>query len=64
MTELKTKQSLLSALEKAASRPLTAEEVEKQRVSFIMGILRRDSTVTRSQVEEALAQLEGKRAAG
>src|SRR5215831_2846946 len=37
VVELKTRESLLSALKRAAARPLTEEELEKQRVSFIVG---------------------------
>jgi hypothetical protein len=60
MVELKTRESLLSALKRAATRPLTAEEVEKQRVSFIVGSLKESSGVTRARIREVLAQQEGK----
>jgi hypothetical protein len=63
MTELKTKQELLDALRKSATRVPTAEELEKQRVSFVMGSLGRKSTATRSQVQEMLAKQEGKKRA-
>lgn len=36
--------------------------LREQRVSFIMGILPADSTVTRSQIESMLDQQEGERA--
>jgi hypothetical protein len=60
-TNLKTPDSLLTALQKAASRPLSAEEIEEQRISFIMGSLSETSSVTRARVQEVLAQQEGKR---
>jgi hypothetical protein len=61
MTDLKTSESLLSALRRAATTP-SAEEIEQQRVSFIMGSLSERSSVTRARVQEVLAQQEGKKA--
>lgn len=55
MTELKTSEALLSALQKG-TRPLTAAERYRQRVSFILGSLKPDSTITRDQVESILAK--------
>lgn len=63
MTELKTKESTLDALKKATKTNLTPEEVERQRVSFIMGSLKGDRTVTRAEVQEFLARQSGHRAA-
>ena len=63
MTDLKTDEALLKKLRNAASRKLTAEELYKQRVSFIMGSLSDSSTVTRAQVTKALADIEGKKSA-
>lgn len=63
MTELKTNEDLLKALRNSATRVPTAEELEKQRVSFVMGSLGRKSTATRSQVQEMLAKQEGKKRA-
>jgi hypothetical protein len=60
MIELKTQESLLRALKQAAARRLTAEELEKQRVSFIVGSLKESSAVTRARIREVLAQQEGK----
>jgi hypothetical protein len=60
MVELKTQESLLRALKRAAARRLTAEELEKQRVSFIVGSLKENSAVTRARIREVLAQQEGK----
>lgn len=61
MTDLKTNQSLLKALEQA-TRPLTAEERHRQRVSFIMGSLKPESSITRAQIESVLANQEGEKA--
>ncbi|PDS68068.1 hypothetical protein CO651_31320 [Rhizobium phaseoli] len=63
MTDLKTDEALLKNLRTAASRKLTAEELYKQRVSFIMGSLSDSSTVTRAQVTKALADIEGRKSA-
>jgi flagellar biosynthesis/type III secretory pathway ATPase len=60
MTGLKTDASLLQRLQNAATCVLTAEELKKQRVSFVMGSLGRHSTATRAQVEEILAKQEGR----
>jgi hypothetical protein len=62
MPDLKTDESLLDALKRASTHSQTADEVERQRVSFIMGSLKTSSGVTRAQVQEILAQHEGKRA--
>ena len=62
MTELKTKASTLRALEDAVRRPLTSEEIEKQRVSFVMGSLDAESSMTREKVERLLAEQRGEAA--
>ena len=64
MTELKTSESLLGALRKASKRMPSADELKKQRVSFIMGSLSQNSGVTRARVEELLATHEGERVLG
>jgi hypothetical protein len=63
MDELKTDQSLLTALRRASSQRMTPEEARQQRVSFVMGTVKEDSGVTRAKVEEILSQQEGGRAA-
>ncbi len=63
MNDLETKESLLSALRAATTRAPTAEELDKQRVSFIIGTLKESSGVTRSKVQEVLDKQEGKRGA-
>ena len=62
MDDLHTKESLLRALKVASARPLTAAELQRQRVSYILGILKDDSGITRARVEEVLAEQEGKKA--
>jgi hypothetical protein len=63
MTELKTKASTLKALENAARRRLTPDEILKQRVSFVMGSLDAESPITREKVEKQLAEQRGVKAA-
>lgn len=62
MTQLKTKPSLLEALEKASTRDLTSEEIRQQSVSFIMGTLKDSSDITRAKIEAALDKQEGRKA--
>jgi hypothetical protein len=59
MTNLKTKESTLQALEKASHKTPTSDEIRKQRISFIMGSLNKNSHVTRAKVQELLAEQEG-----
>ncbi len=63
MADLRTNEALLRALKIASATPLTPEELHRQRVSFIMGIVKGDSGITRARVEEVLAKQEGKPAA-
>jgi hypothetical protein len=46
MTQLKTKESTLRALQEGARRPLTSAEILKQRVSFVIGSLDAESSMT------------------
>jgi hypothetical protein len=62
MAELKTNESLLRALRRAASGSLTTEEVQRQRVSFIMGSLKDTSYMTRSRVKDILEKHDGRKA--
>jgi hypothetical protein len=63
MTELKTKESTLTALKKAARQRLTQDEIQKQRVSFVMGSLDAKSSITREKVERLLSEQRGVKAA-
>ena len=60
LNNLKTKPSLLDALRAAAQEKIPADELRKQRVSFIMGSLNDASMVTRAKITEVLAKQEGK----
>jgi hypothetical protein len=62
MTSLKTKESTLQALAQASRHPPSANEIRKQRVSFIMGSLDKESAVTRAKVEKSLDDQEGTKA--
>ena len=60
MTGLQTSEKLLNALTRAAKKKLSESELREQRISFIMGSLDKDSTITREQVSRILAQQEGR----
>jgi hypothetical protein len=59
MGNLMTSQELLDKLQSAAKSAVSAEQVRKQRVSFIMGALKDTSNVTRERVSEILAKQDG-----
>lgn len=59
MTNSKTDPELLRALKNAAGARLSAEKLRKQKISFIMGTLGKDSTVTKDRVEQELEKLSG-----
>lgn len=61
MPELETAKALLDALRQASSHNPTAEELQRQRVSFIMGSLKPNSSVTRDRVQKVLEQQEGRK---
>ena len=63
MTELKTRDDLLIKIAAAASKSQSAEEISRQKISFIMGSLGENSTVTLAQVRDVLAKQEGTRSA-
>ena len=50
MTGNATNARILEALRRAAQREPTQAEAREQRVSFIMGALKEDSTVSREEV--------------
>lgn len=56
LTELKTNSALLSALGHASSIKQSAEEIREQRVSFIYGSMDKKTGVTRSRIQEVLAE--------
>jgi hypothetical protein len=61
--DLKTDEKLLARLSKSATQPVTKEELLRQRVSYVFGNLPKNSTITRKQVEDAIARIEGGTAA-
>lgn len=61
MTNLQTDATLLRRLAEAATQILSAEEINQQRISFIMGSLKDNSTVTRAKISEVLAAHEGRK---
>lgn len=62
MTGTKTDPKLLDALTKSAGKKLSAEELHEQKISFILGSLREDSTITRDFIESELKNREGEAA--
>lgn len=54
MTSLRTSESLLTALKRAASRALTPAEEIQQRLSFVMAALPSENNMTREQVQDVL----------
>lgn len=60
MTNLssKTRPGLLSALKKAAGVSLSAQQVHKQKVGYILS-LDKEQTMTREKVESELRKIEG-----
>ena len=59
MKPLHTDAELLERLRLAAQRPMTREEVREQKISWVLGNLPFDSTVTRKEVEAAIDRHEG-----
>lgn|GEM_PF-1180294 len=57
--QIKSDENLLKLLNEAAHRSLSRSELLAQRVSFIMGNLPKESTLTRERVEELLESVEG-----
>lgn len=58
----KTDPALLERLARAAKHEMSAEEIRRQRVSFVYGNLPQGNTMTRSQVAEAIRRHEGEHA--
>lgn len=63
MTDLRTDEALLRALQKAASRTPSFEQLERQRLSFVMGALPDDNKMTREQVQSVIERQEGRKLA-
>ena len=59
MTELKTDPAVLAALRRVTMRNPSAEQIEQQRLSFVMGVLPESNDMTREQVREVLDKQRG-----
>lgn len=59
MNTLTTDPKLLDRLKQAAHTQLSAQQLRLQKISFIMGSLGDDSTITRERVERELNKFEG-----
>jgi hypothetical protein len=64
MTNLHTSPELLTRLRTASKRRVTAEEIQKQRVSYVIGSLGSQTDVTREKVQKVLNSQEGKKSVG
>lgn len=60
---LKTDASLLQALRAAASRRLTSDEVERQRISFVRSSLKDMNSISRERIRDILDEQEGRKIA-
>ena len=60
--DIKSDPNLLQRLREAAGRPMSREEVRAQKISFILGMMPHDSTITRQQVEDIVDRSAGKAA--
>jgi hypothetical protein len=63
MNHLHTDGNLLKKLREAAGKPMSSDEIHKQRVSYVMGMLSANSAITRECVEQHLLEREGKKTA-
>lgn len=59
MTDLKTDSVILEKIAAAAKQTMTAEEIRRQKLSFIVGFFGEDSPVTRAQIKKVMAKHEG-----
>ncbi len=57
--KIETNKILIEALKSAASRKLTAKELLEQRVSFIYGSLKSNSSITKEEVRKTIKKQEG-----
>ena len=58
-TAAKGDPQLLDALQRSAGRKMSPEEKRQQRVSFIMGTMGDDNTITRQEIEKILDEQDG-----
>lgn len=60
MTELRTSKTLLQALKKASPRYPLHDQLERQRLSFVMGALDDNNDMTRDEVQSVLEKQDGR----
>ena len=58
--ELTSNPELLAKLRSSASITQSSDEIRQQRISFIYGSMHHKNGVTKSHIEEVLANIEGK----
>jgi hypothetical protein len=56
----RTDSSLVAAMYASVKRKPSADELRKQRISFIAGSMKPDSAVTKEKIEQVLAEHEGR----
>lgn len=59
MTELRTDPAVLSALRRVTRRNPSLEQIEQQRISFVMGVLPESNDMTREEVQGVLDRQRG-----
>ena len=59
IAKLKTDAGVIRRLHKSASKPVTKDELARQRVSFVYGNLPNKSGITRDRVAERIKANEG-----
>jgi glutamine synthetase adenylyltransferase len=59
MTELRTDEKLLAAIQQSATLSLPPDQIERQRLSFVMGAMPMDSEMTREDIREVLKRQRG-----
>ncbi len=57
--ELKSSPAVHAALARVSKRAMNPQEVLEQRISYVYGLMSKDSTVTREQVREMILKQSG-----
>ncbi len=63
MPDIRTDETLLKELEAKSSKTPSFDQLDKQRLSFVMGVLPEENEMTREEVQSALEQQEGRKLA-
>ena len=61
MENLQTSNDLLEKLRRATRVELSADEIRRQRVSFVFGAINSGNDVTKEKVDEILAKHDGRK---